>query len=279
VSTTLARRTRFRRVDDGSDVGTARYEGAFDASWNQGPGAFGGLLAATLGQCLEDFLPGRSLRALSLHLAAPAVPGPLVVLCRLERRGTRMAFASARILSGADDRVVVLATATLASDRVSDAVRQTDFDRVKAPELPPVGSMADPGTGPGVPAFTEHFEFRFAVGLPFAGQTLAYSAGWLRPRHRAEGLSTALALACLDCWPLAVLTTFDRPRPASSVAIHFQLFPPLPHTAPIGPGGAWLRADVRSDLAREGVSDQVNGLWTADGQLIGRSHQLVAVLR
>ncbi len=130
-----------------------------------------------------------------------------------------------------------------------------------------------------MPAFTEHFDFRFVVGRPFSGNTLAYSSGWLRPRTGPQVLDTALALACLDCWPLAMLPTFDRPRPVASVVIHFQLFPPLPDVQ-IGPdGGEWLQAEVRSDVSREGCSDQVNGLWTADGRLIGRSHQLVAVLR
>ncbi|MEZ4322149.1 MAG: thioesterase family protein [Myxococcota bacterium] len=252
------------------EVGPGHFRGEFDASWNQGPGTFGGLLSATLGRCLERVAGEggrRTVRALSVHLCAPAEPGPLDVRVVVERKGAAVTYASARIER--DGLPLVLATATLASGRTEDA----DFDRATPPDLHPVERLPDLGTAPGVPVFTQHFAFRFSEGVPFTGGANARSAGWLRPRVD-EPLTTPLALALLDAWPLAVLPMLPRPRPAASVAIHFQLFAPLATQS-----DGWYRTLVTSDLNRQGYSDQVNAVWDASGRLIGRSHQLVAIVR
>ena len=78
-------------------VGEHRYAGQFEPSYHQGRGTFGGLVAATLGQCLERSHPGRDLRALSVHLCAPAEEGPLEVAVTTERVGTAVSFASVRM--------------------------------------------------------------------------------------------------------------------------------------------------------------------------------------
>ncbi|MCB9675542.1 MAG: thioesterase family protein [Alphaproteobacteria bacterium] len=264
-----------------AEVGPGRFRGAFDASWNQGPGAYGGLVAAALGVAAERVAPGRPLRALSLHLCAPAEPGPLDAIAGVERQGTALTFVSARMER--EGKAVALATATLGAPRVSDA----DFDVVTfpamgAPELLPEMTGPEPGEvagvrrHPPVPAFTEHFEFRFARGVPFSGERDAVTEGWLRCRE-PEPLSTALALALLDCWPLAVLPTLARLRPVTSVAIHFQLARPFPVETP--GGGGWYRCRNESDLTRDGYSHQRNAVWDADGRLVGTGHQLVALLR
>lgn len=248
-------------------AGDGVYRGGFDATWNQGRGCYGGMLAATIGQCLEREVPGRALRGLSIHLCAPAEPRPLVVRTRIEREGSAVTFASARIEQ--DGAAVVIASATLAKPRVAD----TDFDADPRPPAPPPETIPDLGTGPGVPAFTRHLEFRFVEGIPFTGADSARTGGWLRPRT-PEPLTTALSLALLDAWPLAILPRFTRPRPAASIAIHFQLFPPTEAVA-----GAWFRCQVDSPTTRQGYSDQTNRVWGPDGRLIGRATQLVAVIR
>lgn len=250
-----------------------RFSIRFDATWNQGRGAFGGVLGATIGKAIEQVSPGLPLRTLSMQMCAPAA-GDLVVEVREERQGSATRFFSARILN--EDGVCTLATAMLGRPRADDA----DFDHVEAPELPHPSVLQDVfrafggGPMPGVPAFTEHFEFRMASGIPYTGQAVAHSTGWVRPRA-PQALSSHLLLALLDTWPLAVLPTLSRPRPVASISIHQQLFPPFPAGAP----EAFYGVDMRSELNRDGYVDQQTSLFSEDGRLLGRSTQLVAVIR
>lgn len=250
-------------------LGEGRFRGSLDASWCQGPGIYGGLVAAVLGDALERTFAGRELRALSVHLCAPAPPGPLEVVVHEERRGSAVTFATARLF-GPDGLPAVVASATLARDRSMDA----DFDVSVAPVLPAPDSIPDLGSPPGVPVFTRHFHLRFGEGVPFTGQDRAVSAGWLRPRV-PEPLSTSLALALLDVWPLALLPKLPGPRPAASVVIHFQLLPPLRTVA----DDAWYQVRAVSEVTRGGYSDQTSSLWDASGRLVGRCQQLVALVR
>lgn len=250
-------------------AGPGLYTGSIDASWCQGPGIYGGLVAAALGDALEREIPDRPLRALSVHLCAPAPPGPLTVEVMPQRMGVAVSFASARLL-GPDGLPVAIASATLARPRALDA----DFDHTQPPDLPAIAGLLELGEAPGAPRFTRWFDFRFAQGVPFTGQDRAQSEGWVRPRA-PEPLGTPLALAMLDVWPLAWLARLPEPRPMSSVVIHLQLLAPLPAAAPDG----WYRVRSESALARDGYADQQSALWTADGALVGRCQQLVALVR
>jgi len=254
-------RSRFRSVGEG------RYAGSFDPSWNQGPGTFGGLLAATLGDALEREVPGRPLRTLSMQLCAPAASGPLYAVVQEERVGSAATFCSARLESAG--KPVVIATAMLSRARTD----QADYDHVVRPSIPAPDQLPEPGLVAGAPAFTRHFRFRFAHGEPFTGQQRPGTGGWVRPVVD-QPLSTPLALALLDTWPLAILPTFSAPRPVASIAIDFHLFRPLS----TGDSG-WYQVEVSSDLNRQGYGAQVSSLWDEGGALLGRSYQLIALIR
>lgn len=261
---TIAGQVAFPGVD-------GRFEGQLDPdrTWTQGPGVYGGLVAAAIGSALEASAPGRPLRALSLHLCAPVLPGPIAIEVREERKGAAVTFASARLL-GPDGLPAVIASATLARERVPDA----DFDSSRPPPIGPPDTLPSFEGVPGAPVFTRNFQMRFFEGVPFSGFAHARSAGWLRPKV-PEAMSTPLALALLDVWPLAMLPRLPAPRPAASVVIHFQLLPPLPELAPT----AWTQVGVHSDVMRQGYSDQTSTLWDATGRVIGRCQQLVALVR
>lgn len=246
--------------------GDGRFTGSFDASWCQGPGIYGGLVAAALGRCAERTVEGRPVRTLSVQLCAPLLPGPFEIVVKQERRGSFVSFVSARILQ--NDRPAVLAQLVLGGPRKVDG----DFHHSVAPEFPLPHTLPDLGRAPGVPAFTQHFEMRFVGGIPFSGQDRALTQGWMRP-VRPEALNTSLQLALLDTWPLAVLPMFRGPRPAASIAIQFQRF------VSEVPMNAWYRVQVESRVQQGGYSEQSGRIWAPDGTLIGLSHQLVVRLK
>ena len=201
-------------------------------------------------------------------LCAPVEPGPLELELVLERTGSLMSFLTVR--AQRQKQTLLTGSLILARPRAADA----DFDHLPAPALPPVESLPVFPRPPWAPAFTQHFDFRFVKGVPFTGSERGETGGWMRPLV-PEPLTTPVALALLDAWPLGILTTLKRPRPAASVSIQFHLFPPH---AP-APNDAWYAVDVQTPLQREGYSDQVNSVWDGSGRLVGRAHQLVALVR
>lgn len=263
-------------LDDLQVLGDHRYRLVADPSWNQGPGLYGGLLAAAIGRACELEFPDWTVRALSLHLAAPAPhDGVEIELCE-ERRGSRTLFLSIRLRAAG--QTVVAATATLALPRASDA----DFEHCEAPVLPDPSTIPDVFAAftaagvdvPGVPAYIRHFDFRIAAGVPYGGASVAETRGWIRSRETVKS-GQNLVLGLLDSWPLAILSSLSRPRPVSSVVIHMQLFPP--HAALSD--DAFYCVDMNSSITREGYSDQTTSVFDRHGRLLGRATQLVAVIR
>lgn len=253
-------------------VAPGRFVVTLDACWNQGPGIYGGLLAATLVRAAELAYPGWPVRAVSLHLCATTPPGSVDVELVEQRRGTRTVFLSVRLLSGGLPTVV--GSLTLGRARAVDA----DFERARPPVLPPPESVPDVfasgGRPPGIPVFTDHFDFRLIDGAPFSGQAAAVGRGWIRPRLPAR-LDAPLVLGLIDAWPLALIATFPRARPASSVVIHTQILHPLPAAGP----QAFYAVDMETDVNRQGYADQRTSLFDRQGALLARCTQLVAVIR
>lgn len=239
-----------------------RFHGAYDDTWRQGPGVFGGLVAAAIGRSAERTIPERPLRAMSLQLMAPLLPQSFELHVTEERRGTYVSYASARILQ--EGRPAAIAQLTLGRERPVPG----DFEHTQPPTYPPPDHLPDLGRPPGIPAFTQHFQMRFVKGVPFSGSERAETGGWVRPAA-SQALDTPLLLALLDTWPLGVLPRFAGPAPAASIAIQFVLFPRQV------PADAWYRVAVEAEVQQGGYSGQSGRLWAPDGALLGLSHQLV----
>ncbi len=248
--------------------GDGRYLVRVGPGYEQGPGIFGGLVAGIFGAIAEREAPGWPVRGLSMELAAPTPPGRLEVRWRALREGVRTRFAVATLLDP-EGRPTVSAGMVLGKARPVDVTLEP-----LAPILPPPGSLPGGSGGmSGAPAFTRHFEYRFAEGLPFAGRA-PRGSGWIRPREAAP-LDTKWGLILLDAWPLAMIFAVRGPRPMTSLAIQMQLFHPLPPSPP----GVFHGVTVQTEQLREGYADQRTSLFDASGRVWGRASQIVAVLR
>ncbi|MFZ9888625.1 MAG: acyl-CoA thioesterase, partial [Myxococcota bacterium] len=181
-----------------------------DASWFQGKGAYGGVLAAALlssmGVVVDD--PRRLPRGLHVHFCAPVPAGVHEVEVRLERAGALVCHTSARAF--AKGEVIGVATATFGAARASALTfRAGPGPRVPALEDTPVLDT------PAMPAFCQHFEYRPCLGhLPWSGSPEAWFGGWIRPRVPSP-LDAGLVVGLLDAFPPAVLARADGPRPAA----------------------------------------------------------------
>src|SRR4051794_41055567 len=89
--------------------------------WQQGRGAFGGVVIGILTRAIlaSERDRGRVLRSLSADLCAPAIPGAVEVRARSLRRGANVSFIDAQMLR--DGALVARASAALASARALPA--------------------------------------------------------------------------------------------------------------------------------------------------------------
>lgn len=210
----LERATAIERVDEGV------FRGEVPDGWQQGKGAFGGVVVAVLTRALVASEPerARTLRSLSADLCAPALPGAFEVRVSALRRGGSVSFLDARLLQG--DAVVARASAALATSR---AVAPVDF-RPSAPTDPPWTDVpvlrVEPPLGP---VFARHYEYRATGPLPFSGGAEPVAEGWVRERSPPEAHDEASIVALLDAWWPTTLTVASAPRAVATVGYTMQL--------------------------------------------------------
>ena len=239
----------------------------FDPSWYQGRGAFGGVVGGALIRGLEALLPpDLPLRTFNLQLCAPAA-GALVLEARVARAGRNVAHAQASLRG--PDGVVAFAAGTFGRDR---AARAAPLNATAPPRTPFERSPVLPLGPPAAPAFTQHIELRHALGcLPFSGAGAQAFGGWTR-LLRPPPPGPALALALMDAWPPACFAAEIGPRPVGTIAMSCHFLTPLE------PGTDRL-VSVEGLQNGGGYAAQDNLLYAADGRLLARSHQVVAIIR
>ena len=256
------------------DAHERRFRGTIDASWLQGRGAFGGLLSAGLQRALRATVPepGFVPRTMTVHFCAPARPGPIDVVTRMERQGVHVAHLTARILQ--DDKPVVVATAVFASPRKIDDVGAS-YDLTHMPQVPAWRDVEPVPAGlPIMPVFTQHLEYRFCMGGGiYSGAHEPLSGAWVQPRDVVT-LDAPLVAALLDALPPAVFSRLSAPRGGASIDLTVHFCADLTDTHVSLP----LLITSTSRTARDGYTDQQHELWTQDGQLLAHARQLVAVL-
>lgn len=257
---------------------TPRPDGAFDAtidaSWYQGRGAFGGLVAALFTRAIAATAgaDGRPFRTLTCHFCAPALAGPVRIEVEVPRASSAVSHFTARMIQ--EDGVVAIATATRARAR---EVGVAFCDR-RMPEAPGFEATPSLDLSNGGPVFAQHFDFRFAYGsAPFSGSSEAQFGGWLR--HREPGaLDAPLAAAYADAWMPAIFTRFTEFRPCATVTLTYHFFTEFgPELA--SPPGDPVLVTSRSDVLSGGYAEQRNEVWTRGGALVMTGVQLLAVIR
>lgn len=208
--------------------GPSTWLGDIPDGWQQGKGAFGGVVIGILARAIlasgrgeED--QGRALRSLSADLCAPALPGPADVHVAMLRHGGNVSFVDARMMQGSV--LVARASAALASAR---SIPPSPIHTMP-PAMPPAKQRpwqdvsVSPVGPPNAPVFTRRFEYRSTGPLPFRGGTEAVAEGWLRERRAPSVRDEANIIGLLDAWWPAVLALETGPRSAATVGYTMQL--------------------------------------------------------
>lgn len=242
--------------------------------WQQGRGAFGGLVLGILARAMDDVARAhdgapRTLRSLTGDLCGPALPGEGAVTVTTLRRGKGMTFLDARLEQSGG--VVARASAAFAASRGL----RTPQVSPPAPHAPPwrdVPVFDRPATL--APDFTAHYEYRSSGPQPFAGGAIPACAGWVREKvHDGSALDTPAVVGLVDAWWPAVFSIEPAARPMATVTFTFEL---LADPSEL-PGDEPLQFASRAVVARDGLFVEFRELW-AGGRPVAFNQQTFAIL-
>lgn len=240
--------------------------------WQQGRGAFGGLVLGLLGDAMEQSEPDpeRPLRTLSGEILAPVLPEPAELRVEVLRRGSGLSSLAARLWQSGEVRAH--ATALFGKTRLSDrehtglippAPRAWE-DLEELPVAPPFG-----------PDFARAFEYRSAGPLPFSGSTALATDGFIRAKGALTRLGAPQLVAYIDAWWPSVYGNEELPRPMATVSFTFQLMIDPKTLAP----DARLRFRAVAEAAHDGYVAEKRELWTTDGRLVALNPQTFVYIR
>jgi hypothetical protein len=208
-----------------SEQDTNVYTANIPDRWQQGKGAFGGVVIGILTRAIlaSERDRGRMLRTLTADLCAPALPGPVDVDVESLRRGVNMSFVGGRMTQ--DGVLIARASAALASPRsiAPSAIRSLP-PQPPPPKRPPWRDVpALPVEPPIGPVFAQKYEYRSTGPLPFTGGSDPATDGWLREKATPSVLDEAAIVGMLDAWWPTVFSVEAAPRAVATVGYTMQL--------------------------------------------------------
>jgi hypothetical protein len=238
--------------------------------WQQGRGAWGGLVVGALSRAIETTEPdaARILRSVNLQMAAPAVVGEHCIEVTPVRVGTAMTTWSAVVR---DARGVVIATmvAITGSPRGRDIDGPADWGALAPPPSPAAQETPRTATDPPFPVFTQHIDFRMVHGMPLGGGP-AECLGWVDYHDDTPKTAVSL-LALVDAWWPASLPVFTAMPRVATVNFTASLL-----TEPGTVSGPLLSHAVVS-ATWDGYTCEQRRLWSADGRLVVDNMQTIVV--
>lgn len=259
----------FQQQTTWEKVSPETWRGDLDASWAQGRATFGGVLTgAALRGMIHTVGDERIPRSIQTTFARPVHPGPASMQVRLLRQGRAVSVLQAQITQ--DGEICATFVGSFGHDRPSNL-------SIAAPrnaQITPAATSIEMPYQPGImPAFTQHFAYRWAEGcLPFSGGTEPIAGGWCQHRMQPENTHVGI-VGLLDAWPAPLLTMVDRPVPASTISwtAFFVDVPP-----PSQSSGWWfLRATPTHCSGGYGTTQ--GGLYAPDGRLAAHMSQTVVI--
>jgi hypothetical protein len=232
--------------------------------WQQGRGAWGGLVVGALVRAVLASEPdaGRTVRAVSAQLVAPAVVGEHRIRVSCVRSGNAVSTWTATLMDDSGQVVAVL-TAVLGSPRrLDDPPDFTEWALARPPGIPVVADVPQfPLAAPMGPVFAQHMNFFPVQGIP-AMREAPQTTGWIGYREVPTPSAAAL-IALVDGWWPASLPAVATMRAFATVTFTANL---LVDPATVSLDEPLMHHSFVS-AAHEGYTSEVRHLWTGDGRL------------
>jgi hypothetical protein len=257
-------------------LGGGRYAWSVPAGWEQGRGAYGGLVLAAMTRAIEDTSRGdgdgatRLARALSASLNAPVAAAACEIQVERLRQGNAVTTWAARLVQDGE----VKATASLVAGRERPTGHHLTSPPPSAPPWTevPISAAIKP---PLAPVFVQHFEVRALPPYPFSGASAASALAWVQPKVPFLRVGTPELTAMSDvCWPSSF--AIERaPRPMATIAYHCAFAWPadgIPADEPLLHRGTLIHG-------ADGYFTEIRELWTPRGELVCHNPQVFAWIK
>ena len=253
-------------------VGPGSFEANVPDGWQQGRGAFGGLVYGLLARAMEAELadPERRLQTLSGDIAGPVLPGMASIRVEVLRRGAKQSNAQARLMQNSS--VLAVASAVFCAPRPVEmpALRGVEspdraaWDQLRVVPLePPLG-----------PDFARAYEYRLAGPAPLSGSHDAETAGYIRERKVPSRRDAPSVIGLLDAWWPTLWSIVTEPRPVATTSFLAEI---LIDPARLDPE-EHLFHDAQMAGQGDGFFVEHRALWSGD-TCVAMNQQTFAVLR
>jgi acyl-CoA thioesterase len=255
-----------------TELAPGRYGVEIPDGWQQGRGAFGGLVLGTLVRAIEATASSdadRRTRTLLGDLVGPVLPGAAEVRVDTLRRGAHQTNLRADFVQGG--ATLACASAVVSGPRPVGLAGLAP--RAEPPPFESARAIALHATG--APVFTQQFEYRLTGPAPWTGGATAEVAGWVRPRAAVPAVDAPLLVALLDAfWP-AYFSTTHAPRPIATVSFAAQITCDPAALDPAAP--FFYRARGIND--HDGFQLELRELFDSRGAIVAMNQQTFAILK
>jgi acyl-CoA thioesterase len=251
-------------------AGEHRFTGTTSPAYANMVGPYGGMTAAQMLQAALQH-PARLGDPVSftVNYAAPVADGSFEVEARPLR--TNRSTQHWLLLMSQAGEVVASGTALL-------AVRRPTWSAPEAvmPDGMPAYESLPARPSQGYPAWISRYDMRFVcggMGADFDGveQPDSLTRLWVRDEPPRPLDYVALTALC-DCFAPRVWVRRHQRGPAGTVTMTVNFHADAALLA--GQGDRPLLAQARAQVFRDGYSDQLGELWSADGQLLAGTQQI-----
>ena len=269
--------TRLEPAGPADETGARSWQWDVPDTWQQGRGAWGGLVSSALTGAIEATAtahePGRALRTLTAHMSAPVETGPHRIDVAPARSGSALSTWSASIVAP-DGSERARGVAILGAPRVPE-LDPSGWADDAMPALPsPADVPLVPVVPPLGPVFAQHLAFRVASGLPFTSSKQATASGWIDFATPMSWTAPAL-LGIVDAWWPTAYVAVSSPRPMATVSFEAHLLVD-PATVPAGEPLAFASQLLG---VNDGFTTELRRLWTIDGRLAVVNLQSIAIIK
>ena len=253
-------------------IAEQRFRAQIPDGWQQGRGAFGGLVLGVLARAMlaVETQPAYRLRALSGDICGPVMPGEATLSVEVLRRGKNLTNLDARLTQ--QGAVLARASAAIGAPRsVATQVRglatpPTAESWEPLPVLP-----VEPPIGP---VFATHYEYRSSGPLPLSGGPEPRIDAFVREKQRDASLDAPAVIALLDSvWP-TLYSAETQPRALATVSFTAELCVDPTRIS----GSVPLRYRSFLNAIADGFATEFRELWAGD-ELVAMNQQTLSLIR
>ena len=239
--------------------------------WMQGRAGYGGLVGALALKAMRARVPAeRKVRSLLITFVGPVGPAAFTLATQTLRTGRSVSTVAARVNQA--DAPCCVAVGSFGGDRDSTV----QIEPAAPPHMaPPHEALELPYIDGVTPAFTRHFNYRWALGeLPFTGKGGHEIGGWIQFREPTDCLTEEWLVALADAWPTPALSMLTQPAAASTLTWELGFVHLNRDTCT---ENDWWAYHAAVDSAERGYVHERATLWDPEGRLAAYSRQTATI--